>query len=85
MGDENVEKIIRGVVNGLASFKTEITEKIDGLDVRLNKRIDGLEERLDMIGGQLAYLEDDAPTREEFDNLEKKVDRHISTHSRQTY
>jgi hypothetical protein len=85
MGDENVEKIIRGVVNGLASFKTEITEKIDGLDVRLNKRIDGLEERLDKIGGQLAYLEDDAPIREEFDDFGKKVDRHISTHSRQTY
>lgn len=30
-------------------------------------------DRVDMLGKSLAYLEDDAPTRDEFDNLEVKV------------
>ena len=32
-----------------------------------------LTSRIDKLGRQLAYLEDDAPTREEHDNLEKRV------------
>ena len=30
-------------------------------------------ERVDRLGGDIAYLEDDAPTREEHDELEKRV------------
>lgn len=29
--------------------------------------------RIDKLGKQFAYLEDDTPTRDEFDNLEKRV------------
>lgn len=97
MSNSNTEKIIQAVVNGLASLRMEmmsgfkeVNKRIDGVEFSLTKKIDGVEERLtkriDKIGSQLAYLEDDAPTREEFDkrslrayalNLEKKVDRHI--------
>jgi septal ring factor EnvC (AmiA/AmiB activator) len=42
----------------------------------------GLTKRLDKLGRQLAYLEDDAPTREEFDDLQLRVGKieckHIS-------
>ena len=56
--------------------------RIDGLDgrmYRLEGKIDQVEKnltkRIDSLGKSLAYLEDDAPTREEFDNLEKKVNK----------
>ena len=32
-------------------------------------------DRMDTLGKSLAYLEDDAPTREDFDNLETKVSK----------
>lgn len=87
--DSNTEKIIKAVVNGLSALKMEmlsgfeeVNKRIDRVELSLTKKIDGVEERLtkriDKIGGQLAYLEDDAPTREEFDNLESKVDKLIS-------
>lgn len=49
-------------------------KKIDKVEENLTKRIDG-------IGKQLAYLEDDTPIREEFDKLEKKVDQIILHHA----
>lgn len=59
-----------------------ILDKVSAVQVdikRLDKKIDGVEERLtkriDAIGMRLAYLEDDAPTRDEFDHLEKRVTR----------
>ena len=60
----------------------KLSEKIEGLDGKVNG-LDGkidraerrLTERLDKIGKQLAYLEDDTPTREEFDKLETRVDK----------
>jgi hypothetical protein len=42
-------------------------KKIDGVEERLAKRMDGL-------GKQLS-LEDDTPTREEFDNHEKRISK----------
>ena len=49
--------------------------RIDGLEGRIDQVEKNLTERLDKIGRQLAYLEDDAPTREEFDSLGKRVDK----------
>lgn len=49
--------------------------RIDSLETRVDKVEKNLTERLDKIGRQLAYLEDDAPTREEYDQLEKRVDK----------
>jgi len=73
-------KLLQGILNGQAALReemntgfSEVNSRIDKLDIK----IDGVEERLtnriDKIGSQLAYLEDDAPTREEHDNLEKRV------------
>ena len=41
----------------------------------MKKGFDAVNERLDKHGKQLAYLEEDAPTREEFDDLKKRVDK----------
>lgn len=50
-----------------------IDQKVDGLSQKVDKVEKNLIKRMDKLGNQLAYLEDDAPTREEFDDLEKRV------------
>lgn len=80
----DTQKMLQIIINGQSTFRQEVLSKIDrvnkrvdALGERLESKIDSVEkkltERLDKIGRQLAYLEDDAPTREEFDNLERKV------------
>lgn len=57
-----------------------ILDKVSNLESRgnsnhreLKEEIKKVHDRLDKIGLQLANLEDDAPTIEEFDNLEQRV------------
>ena len=80
----DTQKMLQAIINGQSSSRQEILSKIDKLDKKLGGRIDGLESkidqveenltgRIDKLGKQLAYLEDDTLTREEFDNLEKRV------------
>lgn len=68
---DNIQKMLRAIINGQSSFRQEILGRIDRMEKRLDGKIDRVEERLterlDKIGRQLAYLEDDTPTRE--DNL----------------
>ena len=50
-----------------------LSKKIDGVDARLTEVETNLTKRIDKIGLQLARLEDDTPTREEFDGLDSRV------------
>ena len=56
---------------------TKLDKKVDAGFKEVNARIDdtknSLTSRIDKLGFQIARLEDDAPTIEEFDKLEKKV------------
>lgn len=84
----DTQKMLQAIINGQSTLKQELLNKIDKVDKKVDKlsekvggldgKIDGVEkrltERLDKIGKQLAYLEDDTPTREEYDKLEKRVD-----------
>ena len=77
---DEVNKMFRTIVNGQSAMKQELLSKIDSVDKKvegLDKKIDGVEERLtkrfDKIGLSVARLEDDAPTRDEHDKLEKRV------------
>ncbi|MBU0999929.1 hypothetical protein KKE78_00835 [Patescibacteria group bacterium] len=79
---DDTQKMLQAIVNGQSAIKQELLSKIDKVDKKLDgldEKLDNVEEnltgRIDKVGKQLAYLEDDAPTREEYDNLEKKVDR----------
>ncbi|MBI2268556.1 MAG: hypothetical protein HYU80_03925 [Candidatus Blackburnbacteria bacterium] len=80
----DTQKMLRAIINGQSALKEELLQRIDGVEKKLDKRIEGLEKktekgfeevnkRLDKIGSQVAYLEDDAPTREEYDKLENRV------------
>jgi ubiquinone biosynthesis protein UbiJ len=86
---DDTKKMLRTIINGQSAMKSELLAKVDGVDRKvggLSSRIDGLEtkmddgfkkltRRVDMIGLQVAKLEDDTPTREEHDELEKKVEK----------
>lgn len=87
---DDTQQMLRAIINGQSHFRQEVLRKIDRLDEKLTKRIDqvderlagridsvekNLSERLDKIDRQLAYLEDDTATREEFDELGKRVDK----------
>lgn len=82
----DTQKMLQAIIHGQNALKQELVgridkvdKKVDALGERLEGRIDKAEKnltsRIDKLGRQLAYLEDDAPTREEFDNLEKRVDK----------
>ena len=83
---DDVKKMFRVIVNGQSAMKQELLVEIKKVDKRLSGRIDSLttemkygfkkvNKRLDMIGKSVAFLEDDAPTRDEHDELEKRVTR----------
>lgn len=63
---DKLDKRLTGKVDELEGKITKLDKKIDGVEERLTKRID-------KIGLQVASLEDDAPTIEEFGKLEKRV------------
>ncbi len=85
----DTQKMLQDIINGQSTIKQELLSKIDevdkkvdrldakvaGLDGKIDKVEKRLTQRLDKIGSQLAYLEDDTPTREEYDDLEKRVDK----------
>lgn len=79
---DDTKKLLRVIIDGQNSMKSELITRIDKVDKNLSGRIDGLDKkidgvekrltvRIDKIGRQVANLEDDTPTREEHDELEK--------------
>lgn len=87
MADPQSTKIIQAILNGQNALEERLTKKIDkivdekveSLKTELKTEIKGAEKRLtkriDSLGKSLAYLEDDAPTRDEHEKLVKRVDR----------
>lgn len=53
----------------------EVDSKVDELRKEMSDGLRKVNDRLDKIGTSLAYLEDDAPTRDEFDSLENRVEK----------
>jgi len=78
--DAGDKKVLQGVVSGIGLIHQDIQiikKDMKSMEERLNEKMDaGFEKvnsRIDKLGFQLAELEDDAPTREEFDELGEKV------------
>ena len=83
---DDTKNMLQIIINGQSAFRQEVLNRINKLDTKfegkidsLDKKIDRVEDnltkRIDALGKQLAYLEDDAPTRDEFNTLEKRVDK----------
>lgn len=84
---DDTKKMLQTIINGQSAMKSELLTKIDSVDKKvdslegkvnnLDKKIDKVEKnltkRIDKLGLQIARLEDDAPTREEHDELVKRV------------
>jgi hypothetical protein len=81
---DDVKKMFRTLVNGQSALKQELLGEIKKLNKKFSGKFDSLKsemregfrkvnKRLDAIGKSVDYLEDDAPTVEEFDKLEKRV------------
>jgi polyhydroxyalkanoate synthesis regulator phasin len=81
---DEVKKMLRSVINGQSALKDELLNKINALDKKVDEQFsevntgmddleDNLTRRIDNLGKGLAYLEDDAPTREEHAELEGRV------------
>ncbi len=78
----DTQKMLQAIINGQSAIKQELSGKIDKLDLKVDKldeKLDTVEKnltsRIDKLGKQLAYLEDDTPTREGYDELGKRVDK----------
>ena len=65
--------MLQAVLDG----QVRLSKKVDVGFKKVNKRIGKVEtnltKRIDTLGAQLAYLDDDTPTRKEHDKLEKRV------------
>jgi BMFP domain-containing protein YqiC len=79
---DDVTKMFQTIINGQSAFRQEVMSKFGQLEKKFEKldiKIDQVEirltERLDKIGKQLAFVEDDTPTKEEFEKLEKRVSK----------
>jgi len=62
-------KVLQSILDGQTLIRKDIKE-VKEAAVKTEER---LTKRIDKLGLQIANLEDDAPTIEEFDDLEKKV------------
>ena len=78
---DNTQKMFQAIINGQSSLKEDLLTEIKKVDKKLDdfrkeNKLDHekINKRMDKLGEQLAYLEDDAPTREEFDELNERVD-----------
>lgn len=63
------------VLQAILDKVTQIGEELSGFKKEVYARFDKVDGRIDKLGMQIANLEDDAPTREEFENLEDKVEK----------
>ena len=81
---DKTQKMLQTVINGQSAVKSELLGEIGKLRNDMNKGFEytnnkmdkgfkNVNERIDKLGKSLAYLEDDAPTVEEFDKLKKRV------------
>lgn len=86
---DDTQKMLKALIKGQAdlsnkidNIKLELSVNIDNVhrevqDLRTETK-DGFKkvnDRIDTLGKSLAYLEDDAPTHDEFDILETRVEK----------
>ena len=70
MAKDDIQAMLRAIINGQSAFRQEVLKRFDEVDQKfeiISKDIRSLKreltERMDKLGKQLAYLEDDAPLK----------------------
>lgn len=64
-------KLLQAILDKISSLELKVDRGFKELRERFNKTDD----RIDKLGLQIANLEDDAPTNEEFEHLTKRVEK----------
>jgi len=81
---DDAKKMLQAIINGQSAMKSELLGEIQKLDKKFDLKIESLRketkegfekltERVDKIGLQVARLEDDTPTRDEFDDVNSRL------------
>ena len=81
---DDTKKMLQAIINGQSAMKSELLGEIQKLDKKFDTKIETLRnetregfekltERVDRIGLQVARLEDDSPTRDEFDDVDARL------------
>ena len=84
---DDIKEMFRTLVNGQSAMKEELLgeirkldRKVDSIEQKMNNgfanvdvKLSALTKRIDVIGLQVARLEDNTPTREEFEKLDTRV------------
>jgi len=60
-------RLLQAILDGQSAIRADIK--------KVEEKVDKNGSRIDKLGLQLARLEDDAPTVEEFDNLDRRVSK----------
>ena len=68
-------KMLQIIIDGQAGLRREMKEGHGSLRNEMREGFKKVNKRLDMIGRTVAFLEEDAPTREEHELLEKRVSK----------
>ena len=72
---DEIKKMLSAFINSQSAFNQRIESELKRLGKKIEDSEKNLTRRIDALGKQLAYVEDDTPTRDEFDDLEKRVDK----------
>jgi hypothetical protein len=68
--------MLQAILDGQSAIKEELKVEIQKVAGKVDQNTHAIEangERIDKLGLQIASLEDDTPTVEEYDELEKRV------------
>ena len=71
--DMSDTKVLQMVLDKVTKLDQKVDKGFKEVKENLRKTDEKLTRRIGKLGYQLAELSDDAPTNEEFDNLEKRV------------
>lgn len=82
MSDTKLLQSILDKVSSVGKKVSTLAIKVDEGFKEVNKRFDGTDKRINTLGLQLARLEDDSPTIEEFDKLKKRVSNLVTQASK---
>lgn len=67
-----IQKDVKEIKSDVVLIRSDIGNLNDEI-IDLKKKVDNHSYRIDLIGKQLSNLDDDAPSGEDFSNLEKRV------------
>jgi len=71
--DDYTKKMLVAIANGQSAMRGEFMEKFDQLEEKIDKVEKNLTNRIDNLGRHIAEVDDDAPSGEDFADLEKRV------------